>query len=209
MKDFDAERILRCFMELHALTKLRRTGWQLAGVPESESIADHCYEAALFAYILSKHTSVPVDIGRVVLMLLFHEVAEARITDLPRRSKDYIGKAKKHGETEAAKDILDGVAEDVLGLLEEMHAKQTPEAQLAEAAEELQIIFRAMVYAKECRGDMSEYRQDVAKYDDFDLPAARSVADLIGKKLDEYLAGKPYWEIGYSKRSSDTDEKQK
>ncbi|BBO89862.1 HD domain-containing protein [Desulfosarcina ovata] len=207
MEDFNAERVLECFMELHTLTKLRRTGWLLVGVPEAESVSDHCYEAALFAFILSKQLNVKVDIGRVVLMLLFHEVAEARITDLPRRSKDYIGKAKKHGETEAAKDILFDVADDVIELLDEMHAKETPEAKLAEAAEELQIIFRALVYAKECRGDMSEYRRDVQNYDDFGIPAARQIADLIGKKLDEYLAGKPYWEIGYSKRPKDADQK--
>lgn len=203
MSDLNSERILECFMELHALTKLRRTGWVLAGVTESESVSDHCYEAALFAFILSKHLDLKVDVGRVVLMLLFHEVAEARITDLPRRSKDYIGKLKKQGENEATKDILYGVADDVIDLLDEMHDKETPEARLAEAAEELQIIFRSMVYAKESRGDMSEYRRDVANYDDFGIPAAREIADLIGKKLDEYLSGKSYWEIGYSKRPKD------
>jgi len=203
MKNIDAERILECFMELHALTKLRRTGWILAGVPEAESVADHCFEAAVFAVILSKHLDAKVDIGKVVLMLLFHEVAEARITDLPRRSKDYIGAAKKSGEADAALDILHGVAEDIVGLLDEMHEKETIEARLAEAAEELQIIFRAMVYAKECRGDMSEYRRDVEQYDELGIPPARKVADVIGEKLTKYLAGKPYWELGYSKRPHD------
>jgi putative hydrolase of HD superfamily len=200
MKSIDPERLLECCMELHALTKLRRTGWLLAGVPEAESVGDHCFEAAVFAILLSKQEEVDVDIGRVLQMLLFHEVAEARITDLPRRSKDYMSQAKRLGETEAAKDILSGVAEDIIDLLEEMHQKKTVEARLAEAAEELQIIFRSMVYAKECRGDMSEYRRDVENYDDFGFPTARLLANAIGEKLEQYLAGKPYWEIGYSKR---------
>jgi putative hydrolase of HD superfamily len=131
---------------------------------------------------------------------LFHEIAEARITDLPRRSKDYIGHAKKTGEAEAELDILYGVGDGIVELLEEMHAQQTVEARLAEAAEELQIIFRAMVYAKECRGDMSEYRRDVERYDDLGIAPARQVAEIVGEKLRQYLAGKPYWEIGYSKR---------
>jgi len=39
-----------------------------------------------------------------------------------------------------------------------MEEKQTIEARLCETAEELQIIFEALVYAEENRGDTSEYR---------------------------------------------------
>lgn len=196
----DVKRLLDCFMEVHSLTKIRRTGWLLAGVPEAESVSDHCFESAVFAILLSKQTDSPVDIGKVVQMLLFHEIAEARISDLPRRAKKYMGKAKESGEIEAERDILDNVDDDIIALLEEMRQKKTAEARLAEAAEELQIIFRAMVYAKENRGDMSEYRRDVKNYDDLGISSARSVSTLIGEKLEQYLGDKPYWEIGYTKR---------
>ena len=124
MKTASAERLLESFMELHTLTKLRRAGWILAGVPES--VADHCFEAALFAVLLSKQMDEDIDIGRVVVMLLFHEVAEARITDLPRRSAPYVGKAKKTAESAATLDILHGVGTDLIELLDEMHEKRTP-----------------------------------------------------------------------------------
>jgi len=196
----DPKRVLESFLELSAQTKLPRTGWVLAGVADPESTADHCYETALFAYILSKYIKEKIDLSKVLLMALFHEAGEARLADLPRRSKDYIGKAKRQAEREAALDILDGVASELVNLQDELHSLATTEARLVEAAEELQIIFKALVYAKEGRGDMSEYRNDVEKYDSQGFECAAQIAQLIKDKLNEYLSGKNYWEIGYRHR---------
>lgn len=196
----NTERVLESFLELGTQSRMPRTGWILAGVTDPESVADHCYETALFAYVLSKYIDDEVDLKKVLLMALFHEVGEARLTDLPRRSKDYIGKAKRHAEREAALDILDDVASELIGLQDELHNLATPEARLVEAAEELQIIFKALVYAKEGRGDISEYRNDAERYNAQGFKCAEEVAQLIKEKLDEYLAGKKYWAIGYRHR---------
>lgn len=202
-KEFDAERLLEAFMEINALTKIKRAGWILAGIPDPESIADHCYETAMFAFVLSKYIDEPVDMRKVLLMALFHEIGEVRLTDLPRRAGKYIKAAKKTAEHEAMLDVLDGVVDEIPALLDEMEQKKTIEARLCESAEELQIIFKALVYAKENRGDASEYRIDVSKYDALGIAPARAIADLIGAKLETYLAGKPYWAIGYRHRKRD------
>jgi putative hydrolases of HD superfamily len=199
----DAERILETFMEINALTKIKRAGWILMGIPDPESIADHCYETAMFAFILSKYVEEDVDMEKVLLMALFHELGEVRLMDLPRRAAKYIKAAKKEAEHNIMLDVLDGIPTQLPALLEEMERKETIEARLCEAAEELQIIFKALVYAKENRGDTSEYRIDVSKYDALGIGAARAVADLIDKKLNEYLGTKPYWPIGYRRRQED------
>jgi 5'-deoxynucleotidase YfbR-like HD superfamily hydrolase len=109
---------------------------------------------------------------------------------------------KHAAEAAAAADVLDGVAENVLSLLDEMHDLSTIEARLVEAAEELQIIAAAMYYAKENRGDMSEYRRDVARYDSLGIEPAEHVAEIIKKRLEEYLGDHPYWELGYKQAGS-------
>jgi putative hydrolase of HD superfamily len=199
----DAERVLECMAELHTLTKLPRIGWIMAGVPDPESVSDHCFETAIIAYILSRQINAPVDLGKVLTMALFHEVGEVRITDLPRRSSPYVKAFKRDAERAASEDILRDVAEDVLPLLEEMHELKTLEARLVEAAEELQIIAAALYYAKENRGDISEYRRDVARYDALGIEPAQLVADVIEKRLGEYLGDRPYWELGYSGKGQD------
>jgi putative hydrolase of HD superfamily len=201
----DADRVLECMAEIHNLTRLQRVGWVMAGVADPESVADHCFETAIIAYILAQQIDQPVDLGKVLAMALFHETGEVRLTDLPRRSSPYVKKFKHAAETEAAKDILGGVAESVLPLLEEMHELDTLEARLVEAAEELQIITAALYYAKEQNGDISEYRRDVAKYDALGIEPARLVADVVERRLHEYLGNKPYWELGYSRNYAGPD----
>lgn len=190
-------RVLDCIVELTALSRLPRTGWILAGVQNAESIADHCFETAIIAYILSKTLEVEVDIGKVFAMALFHEVGEVRLADLPRRSKPYVKEFKNPAEAKATADVLDGVAEDLIPLLTEMHHCKSPEARLVEAAEELQIILRAMLYAKEQNGDMAEYRIDVDKYDSLGVTMAQKLAEIIKERLLGYLGDKKYWPIGY------------
>lgn len=204
----NADRVLECMAEIHNLTRLQRVGWVMAGVADPESVSDHCFETAIIAYILAQQLDQPVDMGKVLAMALFHETGEVRLTDLPRRSSPYVKNFKHAAETEAAKDILGGVAESVLPLLEEMHELKTLEARLVEAAEELQIITAAMYYAKEQNGDISEYRRDVAKYDALGIEPARLVADVVERKLHEYLRDKPYWELGYSRNRAELDSSQ-
>lgn len=196
-----AERLLECMAEVHNLTRLQRAGWVMAGVNNPESVSDHCFEAAAWAYFLSEQVAEPVDLGKVLAMLVFHELGEARLTDLPRRSGPYVKGFKGPAERAIVGDLLDGVSKTLEPLLEEFHKRETLEARVAEAAEELQIVFAALMYAKENNGDMTEYRTDVAKYDDLGIDAAGAVARVIEERLGEYLGDRPHWSLGYRRSS--------
>jgi putative hydrolase of HD superfamily len=98
-----------------------------------------------------------------------------------------------------AKDILGGVADEVLPLLREFEEGDTLEARIAEAAEELQIIFAALMYAKERNGDMSEYRGDAEAYDSRGIELAEAIAKVVRHRLEGYLGTHPYWELGYQR----------
>lgn len=193
----DAERTLECMAELHQLTRLPRIGWVFAGVTNPESVADHCFETALIAYLLAQDLELDVDLGRVLIMVLFHEIGEVRITDMPRRSSPYVKGYKNPAERAAAADIMGQYWANLEPLLDEMHEKETLEGRLAEAAEELQIIAAALYYAKEGQGDMSEYRRDVANYEALGIEPAAAVQRVIQEKLGAYLGDKPFWELGY------------
>jgi putative hydrolase of HD superfamily len=197
-----AERLLDTLMEITSLSRIRRAGWIMAGVTEPETVSDHCFETAILAVLLSKHIDAKLDMRKVLLMALFHEIGEVRLTDLPRRASAYVKAFKRKAEHEAAIDVLDGIDDEILTLLKEAEEKQTPEAKLFEAAEELQIIFKSLVYAKENRGDMTEYRRDVAKYDPEGFDIADQVRNNIAEKLEHYLGGREAWEIGYRRKGS-------
>jgi putative hydrolases of HD superfamily len=199
-KHEQANEILECLCEITNLTNFPRIGWVLAGVCDPESVSDHCFETALLAYMLSKRIDYTFDLGKIMTMALFHEIGETRLADLPRRAKPYVKNFKKSAEKEILFDVMGFFADDIDLVLTEFEEKKTAEAKLVEAAEELQIIFRSLMYAKENNGDMSEYRRDVAKYSSEGFDIAEHVAAIIGEKLEKYLNGKEYWAIGYKRQ---------
>jgi len=194
-----AMEILNCLCEISALTNFPRIGWILAGVKDPESVSDHCFETAILVYMLSKKIDYDLDLGKMLTMALFHEIGETRLTDLPRRAKPYVKSFKKDAEREILFDVMGSFSDDLFAVLDEFEKKQTMEAKLVEAAEELQIVFRSLIYAKENNGDMSEYRRDVARYSSEGFDIAQDVASIIKEKLEQYLNGKEYWEIGYNR----------
>jgi putative hydrolase of HD superfamily len=199
------QRLLDCFAELHNLARIPRVGLIMAGVRDPESVSDHCFEAAIMAYTLARYIPEPVDMGKVLTMLLFHEVGEARLTDIPRRGSRYLKQAKEDAETQIVGDVIGDIAPELVDVLREFQERESLEARLAEACEELQILFAALMYAKERNGDLTEYRQDVAKYNSYGIEIADKMARLIGEKLNEYLGNATYWEIGYRRNESPTD----
>jgi putative hydrolase of HD superfamily len=70
------EKQLALVMELDQLKSvLRRTRVKSAGGREENS-AEHSWHVALMAIILEEHANAPVDIARVVKMLLIHDIVE-------------------------------------------------------------------------------------------------------------------------------------
>ncbi len=86
-------------------------GWLMAGVPAPESVADHNWATALLAMLLvdainqspaSQGLDAPLDVAHVLKMALVHDLAEAEVTDLPRRATALFGKQAKYAAEAAA-----------------------------------------------------------------------------------------------------------
>ncbi len=126
------------FFEAGMLKKMRRTGYPFLG-SGGESVADHCFRAALIGYSLALDDP-ELDAARVALMLLHHDLAEARTGDLNYMHKQYA----RADEAKATEDMVDGLPEAVAGqvraLVDEFNQKETPEARLAGDADQLDLI---------------------------------------------------------------------
>jgi putative hydrolase of HD superfamily len=195
----DPGRVLECLAELHYLTRLPRTGWVLAGVARPESIADHCFETAIIASVLASHPGQDADLGRVLAMALFHDAAEVRLGDRPRRSAPYTGDLAG-AEEECSRDLLDGMPGDIPGLPGEFAGARTPEARIVRAAHELQISAAALYYAREQQGDLAEYVRDAERYDPLGIEPAAALARAVRARLAGYAGDRPYWALGYRRR---------
>lgn len=130
--------LARLLFEAGMLKKMRRTGYPFLG-SGGESIADHCFRAALLGYLLALELE-DVDETRVALLLLHHDLAEARTGDLNYMNKRYCTANEEKALDHATRDLPPATAARIKELAQEFHEGQTPEARLARDADQLDLI---------------------------------------------------------------------
>jgi len=108
----DHGKLLDLLLETATLKRMPRIGWEMRGVPHVESVAEHSFGTALVALALAETVAVegqagPLDLERVLIMALLHDLAEVRLTDLPVSAVRLIPpEVKSQAETAAISDLL-------------------------------------------------------------------------------------------------------
>ncbi len=118
---------------------LRQT--HLSGHGRRENDAEHAWHMAIMAYILREYANEEVDIGKVMLMCLIHDVVEIEAGDT--YAYDAAGLATQKEREEAAKVKLYSMlpadqAAELMALFDEFEAWETPESRFAHAMDNLQ-----------------------------------------------------------------------
>lgn len=113
----------------------------LSGQGRNENDAEHAWHMALMAYLLREYANEPVDIGRVMLMCLIHDIVEIDAGDTYAYDAEGV-KTQKAREDAAKERIFSLLPEDqkqeLLQIFDEFEAFQTSEAKFARAMDNLQ-----------------------------------------------------------------------
>ena len=118
---------------------LRQT--HLSGHGRRENDAEHAWHMAVMAMVLSEYANEAVDTGRVIQMLLIHDLVEIYAGDT--FAYDAAGAAtQKTRETSGADRLFSKLPEDqakkMRALWEEFEAWKTPEAKFARSLDRFQ-----------------------------------------------------------------------
>ena len=106
-----------------------------------ENSAEHSWHLALYALVLSDYAAATVDLGRVVKMLLIHDIVEIDAGDVPfHLPETHVGQAERE---QAAAARLFGLlpaeqAAEFHALWDEFEAAASADAQFAKALDRLQ-----------------------------------------------------------------------
>jgi len=110
-----------------------------------ENSGEHSWHLALYAMVLADHAGPGVDIGRVVRMLILHDLVEIDVGDVPIRSANgqaHGSMATQAAEAAAAERIFGLLPPDLAGpfraLWDEFEAAQTPDAVFAKSLDRVQ-----------------------------------------------------------------------
>ena len=122
-----------------------RAGWQIAGIKQPESVAEHSYRVGVIAYILAHLEGCNAD--RAAAIAVFHDVPETRTTDLHSVAKRHAW-VQDDDEVIAKqlKGVPEAVASPIKALIAEFAAKETPEARCAKDADKLECLLQAREY---------------------------------------------------------------
>ena len=127
------ERQIQFILEVDKLkTILRRT--YLIHEERSENTAEHSWHLAIMAILLAEHANEPVDVARVIKMVLVHDIVEIDAGDT--YFYDTAAALDKSEREHAAADRLFGIlppdqGRELRALWEEFEAGDTPDARFA------------------------------------------------------------------------------
>jgi putative hydrolases of HD superfamily len=138
-------RLTEFVYEMGLLKRYKRTGWLVAGVAAPESIADHSFRAAVLAAVLAAMEGA--DPERAVLLSLFHDSQETRLTDIPYLAKRYVARAPNEEVTaDQVRGLPGAVADLIIGSVAEYEQKTSLEARCARDADKLDCLLQAIEY---------------------------------------------------------------
>ena len=113
----------------------------LSGHGRKENDAEHAWHMAIMAYVLREYANEEVDIGRVMLMCLIHDIVEIDAGDT--YAYDTEGLATQKEREDAAKErIFSLLPEDqkkeLVAVFDEFEENETAEAKFAHAMDNFQ-----------------------------------------------------------------------
>ena len=113
----------------------------LSGHGRNENDAEHAWHMAIMAYLLREYSNEPVDITRVMLMCLIHDVVEIDAGDT--YAYDAEGLKTQKAREEAAKERIysllpEDQKKELAAIFDEFEESKTPESKFDHAMDNLQ-----------------------------------------------------------------------
>lgn len=113
----------------------------LSGHGRKENDAEHAWHMSIMAYLLKEYANEEVDIARVMIMCLIHDIVEIDAGDTYAYDEESL-QTQKEREDAAKQRIYALLPEEqrdeMIALFDEFEAYETPEAKFAHAMDNLQ-----------------------------------------------------------------------
>lgn len=135
-KNNTLERVVDLIFEAGWLRKTVRSGWAFLGSGQ-EDVAQHSFRVAFIGYVLAQRAGANPE--HTALLGLFHDLHEARTSDLNYMNQRYTQKDERRAQADAVAGT--GFEEEILAAYDEFEARESLEARLAKDADQLDLLF--------------------------------------------------------------------
>ena len=194
----ESDDALDAVIDAYALKDERRTGWQLRGVEEPESVAAHSWGVAYLVLALGDRFAAElpgVDIDRALRLAVVHDIAEAETGDVPTRADTTAetpdADAERSTERAAMETLAGPLPDRIFDAFEAYEAKERSEAVLVKECDLLDTCLQAIVYERDGRYDPADGDPDAFReydgLDEFFVTTERRLRTETGRRLFEQL----------------------
>ena len=190
IKNEELDKVLRDFS---TLKKIRRTGWQLRGIKEGESIADHCFGVVFLTHFLAPLVEAKLDRNKAVSIAIVHEIGETRVGDIPFVALKYF-QNKDEMETQAIEDVLNPLGSETtqesLSLFREFEDGSTIEGRFVKAIDKLEMLVTAAEYEKAGFSGLKDFWENKTTFKAFEeFPELESYAKFLLENRTKRVQG--------------------
>ncbi len=152
MEEQKIRNLLQFYLLATELKDKIRSGWKIWNVNRErvESVAEHIYGTCILAIAIDSEFKLNIDIYKVVMMIVLHEIEEVKIGDLTPFDKITQDEKRKIGK-QAVQEVLDTLNKKVeyINLIEEFEEMQTRESIVAKMCDKLEADIQAKLYCEE------------------------------------------------------------
>ena len=174
------ERVIELFTDIHPLDRVARAGYVLRGVAEPETVASHSHFVSLMTLLFVEEYPDLFDAQRALTMALIHDIAEARLMDVPMPAADaHLKEAKDAAECAIAAELLAGFPAKFAELHRECLEAETPEARLVRGLDKAQMMLKIVMYEREGRGRLEEFWHNPRNFADYGLEPVSDLFEAI------------------------------
>ena len=142
----ETKAIVDFITETGLLKLTKRSGWSVLGIKDAESVADHSFRCAVIGFILAGMEKASAY--NVLLMTLFNDIHEARITDLHKMAQRYINieRAENKSSDEQIASLPRSIRKELIRMRREYRRQTTRESIIARDADILECLIQAREY---------------------------------------------------------------
>ena len=163
----------------------------LADNSRRENDAEHAWHMAVMAYLFREYANEDIDISKVILMCLIHDVVEIEAGDTYAYDEE-AKKSQREREEIAKKHIFGMLPSDqgreLEALFDEFEAKETAEARFAKTMDNLQPV---LLHEANGGGDWKEHevtKEQIMRRQEKTRHGSEELFEVIKDIIDKHIA---------------------
>ncbi len=151
-QELKIEKLLKFYLLATELKDKIRQGWKVWNINRErvESVAEHIYGTCILAISIDSEFKLDIDLYKVIVMIVLHEIEEVKIGDLTPFDKVTKEEKRKLGK-QAVEEVLNTIDKKAqyIELIDEFENMQTKESIFAKMCDKLEADIQSKIYCEE------------------------------------------------------------